>query len=176
MSTCGSENESLAVLKDFTLWQMTRYGLEVKIIQSDNELNRGRTRCWMRDQGIAFEPLVPETYDQNGVAERLGGVIMAKARSMRIGAKLPHNLWKEIVDTAVYLYGRTPRHQSNWKSHELFYTYLAELDKFHGPRKPQLAHLKAFGCRAYAMTKNAQVKKQRPNCWETGNTLNRGLY
>ena len=87
MSTFGTERENLAVLKDFTRWQKTRYGLEVKIIQSDNELNRGKTRHWMRDQGIVFEPSVPETHDQNGVAERSGGVIMAKARSMRIGER-----------------------------------------------------------------------------------------
>jgi hypothetical protein len=28
-------------------------------------------------------------------------------------------------------------------------------------RKPQLAHLKAYGCRAYAMTKDAQLKRKR---------------
>jgi hypothetical protein len=61
----------------------------------------------MREQGILFEPLASDTYDQNGRAERLRGVIIAKARSMRIKAKLPHDLWQETVNTAVYLYNRT---------------------------------------------------------------------
>jgi hypothetical protein len=46
----------------------------------------------MREQGILFEPLASDTHDQNRQAERLGGVIIAKARSMRIRAKLLHDL------------------------------------------------------------------------------------
>src|SRR5579871_4060501 len=58
---------------------------------------------------------------------------------------------------AVYLLDRTPRRSLGWKSpYEVFHTYLT------GKRtKPQLAHLKAYGCRAYAMTENAQLKKDR---------------
>jgi hypothetical protein len=77
---------------DFTQWQMTCYGLEVKVIQSDNELNCGKTRRWMHNQGMTFELSALETHDQNGVAERSEGMIIAKARSMRIGVKLLHNL------------------------------------------------------------------------------------
>jgi hypothetical protein len=83
------------------------YGLVVKVIRSDNELNKGRTQAWIREQGISFEPLAPDTHNQNGRAERSGGVIMAKARSIRIRAKLSHDLWQETVNTAVYLYNRT---------------------------------------------------------------------
>jgi len=39
-----------------------------------------------------------------------------------------------------------------------FYTFLANR-----LRKPQLAHLKAYGCRAYAITSDAQLKKKRLN-------------
>jgi hypothetical protein len=67
----------------------------------------------MCEQGILFEPLAPDTHDQNGQAERLEGVIMAKARSIRIRAKLSHDLWQEIVNTAVYLYNRTLRYAND---------------------------------------------------------------
>jgi hypothetical protein len=79
----------------------------------------------MREQGISFKPSAPDTHDQNRRAERSGGVIIAKARLMRIGAKLPHDLWQETVNTAVYLYNRTPRYANDWQTpYERFYTYL----------------------------------------------------
>jgi hypothetical protein len=71
-------------------------------------LYNGAKEAWMYEQGILFEPSAPDTHDQNGRAERLGGVIIAKGRSMRIRAKLPHDLWQETVNTAVYLYNQTP--------------------------------------------------------------------
>jgi hypothetical protein len=117
----------------------------------------------MREQGILFEPLASDTHDQNGRAERLGGVIIAKARLIRIRAKLSHNLWQETVNTAVYLYNRTLRYANNWQTlYKRFYTYLSQQEGTGNTvRKPQLAHLKAYGCRAYAITKDAQLKRKR---------------
>ncbi len=85
------------------------YHLEVKFIRADNKMNRKRTLSWMRSKGITFEPSAPHTQAQNGAAERSGDVIMKKARAMRISANLPHNLWKEIINAATYLYNQTPR-------------------------------------------------------------------
>jgi transposase InsO family protein len=157
MSTHGQEKENLRALKDYIQWLEKKEGRKVKTVRSDNELFTKRTRQWLRNRSISCEPSAPRTQDQNGRAERSGGVIMVKARAM-IG-NLPHHLWKEIVNTAVYLHNRTPKERLNWKSpYELYYTSC-------GPqalaKKPQLAHLKAFGCRAYAMTPEAQLKKNR---------------
>jgi hypothetical protein len=81
---------------------------------------------------------------------------------MRIGANLPHELWKETVNAAAYLHNRTPRENLGWKtSYEVFYSHTANLAGIDENRQPQLAHLRAYGCRAYAMTENAQLKKQR---------------
>ena len=58
----------------------------------------------MHDQGITFKPLAPNTHDQNGRAKHLGGVIIAKAYTMWIKARLPHDMWIELVNLAVYLF------------------------------------------------------------------------
>ena len=87
---------------------------------------------------------------------------MEKSRAMRIAANLPHDLWKEIVNCAAYLQNRTPRESNSWKTpYEVFYSYLAERDGQTTPKRPQLAHLKAYGCRAYAMTRDAQLKRNK---------------
>jgi hypothetical protein len=82
---------------------------------------------------------------------------------MCIRAKLPHDLWQETVNTAVYLYNRTLRYANDWQTlYKRFYKYLGQQEGTgNTARKPQLAHLKAYGCRAYAMTKDAQLKRKR---------------
>ena len=162
MSTHGEEKENLRVLKDFVTWMKERFGLKIQVIRSDNELGRKRTLRWLRSKGIEFEPSAPRTQDQNGRAERSGGVIMEKSRAMRISANLPHDLWKEIVNTAVYLHNRTPREAQAWKTpYEVFYSSEQSRGVQRAPKKPQLVHLKAYGCRAYAMTEDAQLKRNR---------------
>jgi hypothetical protein len=117
----------------------------------------------MCEQGILFEPSALNTHDQNGQAERLEGIIIAKARLIRIKAKFLYNLWQETVNTAVYLYNRTLRYANDWQTlYKRFYIYLGQQEGTgNTAKKPQLAHLKAYGCRAYAMTKDAQLKRKR---------------
>jgi hypothetical protein len=115
------------------------------------------------DNGIRLEPSAPNTQSQNGGAERSGGVIKEKARAMRLGSKLPAFLWVEIVRSAVYLYNRTPKYIYNWMSpYERFFTFLSYRDGLVvKDRKPSQQHLKAYGCKAFAMTSNAQLKSNR---------------
>ncbi|KID77653.1 polyprotein [Metarhizium guizhouense ARSEF 977] len=76
---------------------------------------------------------------------------MEKARTMRIAAKLPHNLWKDIVEAACYLRNRTPLERNKW--HSPFGCVFK--------KQPILSHLKAYGCKAFAMTAEAQLKFHR---------------
>jgi hypothetical protein len=154
---------SLANLKDFQALLKTRYSLQMRIIRSDGELAKVRkVDRWLNKEGINFESSPPHTQDQNGRSERAAAVILMKARSMRISGKLPHDLWVEIVNTAIYLYNRTPRADFRWVSpYERFYSWLTDNQEISGRTKPQLAHLKAYGCKAYAMTTDAKLKNKR---------------
>ncbi|KAM4067449.1 reverse transcriptase (RNA-dependent DNA polymerase) [Hirsutella rhossiliensis] len=145
----------------FVSWMKEHFGFAVKIIRSDGELFTKKIRSWLRKKGISAAPSAPNTQAQNGGAERSGGVTTERARVMRIASKLPHDLWKEIVEAACYLRNRTPRKpkvpsdlrgaSQSWKS---------PIELFTG-KTAQLAHLRAYGCKAYAMTSNAQLKRKR---------------
>ena len=171
MRTKGQEKENFAALKDYIEYVETRHKMEVKIVHSDNELFTKRIRNWLTKKKIDCEPSAPRTQQQNGMAERSGGVIMTQSRTMRISANLPHGLWKEIVNAATYLHNRTPRESLGWRTpYEVFYSHAAKMTaKMTGTKepieevikKPQLSHLRAYGCRAYAMTADAQLKKNR---------------
>ena len=123
-----------------------------KVIECDNELGEKKPRIqrFLKDKWkIKIEPSAAHTQDQNGGAERSGATIKEKARAM--GINLPNQLFKEAARAAVYLTNRTPRYLNNWKSpYQLFYG--------HPPRQD---HLRAYGCKAFAMTSEAKKKKHR---------------
>ena len=126
-----------------------QHRLKPRVIEADNELNTKELIDWMNAKGLVFEPSAPNTQSQNGAAERSGGVIKDKSRAMR--GKLPTEMWREYVRAAVYLYNRTPRRFNTWKT-----PYESLLR-----HRPTLQHLKAYGCKAFAMTDKAQLKQER---------------
>ena len=88
----SKESKNLPLITDFVTFLALRYNLEVKVICSDNELNRIQTRAWCESVGISLELCAPDTHAQNGGAERFGRLIVEKARAMRLSSNLPHKL------------------------------------------------------------------------------------
>ncbi|KAL6152339.1 hypothetical protein ACJQWK_04811 [Exserohilum turcicum] len=126
---------------------------------------------WLQARGIAVEPSAPDTQAQNGGAERSGGVNKEKARAMRLDANLLWELWPEVTRAAVYLYNRTPNYVNQWKTpYEVFFTHVSQTNGIITPKKPRLAHLKAYGCKAFAITDDTHRGKSRlqrldPKAW-----------
>lgn len=147
----GLGRENRRILRDFLNWIKVQYSAKPKVIRSDGELFSKEVRKELKLRSIEPKKSAPNTQAQNGGAERSGGVILEKARTMRIAANLPHNLWKDIVEAACYLRNRTPLERNNWQS------------PFEGTfkKQPKISHLRAYGCKAYAMTADAQLKKRR---------------
>ena len=104
-----NQEQLLANFKEFTAMVERQYGYQAKIYHKDNEKALGnRFDDWTRTSGILEEVSAPYTPEQNGSSERSGGVILTKARCIRIGASLPEQLWPEIVRSAGYILNRTP--------------------------------------------------------------------
>ncbi|EXU94526.1 reverse transcriptase domain protein [Metarhizium robertsii] len=147
----GLGKENRRILRDFFNWIEAQYSFKPKAIRSDGELFSKEVRKELKLRSIEAKKSAPNTQAQNGGAERSGGAIMEKARTMRIAAKLPHNLWKDIVEAACYLRNRTPLERNKW--HSPFGSVFK--------KQPILSHLKAYGCKAFAMTADAQLKLHR---------------
>ncbi|MCO5604741.1 hypothetical protein L7F22_058911 [Adiantum nelumboides] len=79
------------------------------------------------------------TSQQNGVAERKNRHIVENARALMDEKNMPHCYWIEPVSTAVYIMNRTPTAGVHDVTPE---------EKFFG-KKPDLGHLKVYGCIAY---------------------------
>jgi Reverse transcriptase (RNA-dependent DNA polymerase) len=159
-------------LKDLVGRLNKHFKLDIKTIRTDNEMLRsGQVKRWLSKEHIIVEPSAPNTQSQNGLAERSGGVIIRRSTAMRISAHLPADLWPEIVRAAVYLHNRSPKYIRNWQTpFERLFTYTANRDGIQGTQKPSITHLVAYGCKAWAMTTAAQLKKVRrdklkPRAW-----------
>lgn len=118
----------IKLLSNFVLFMKVQFNITVKVIESDNEIFSVKPEVgrWCSAQGIRIEPSAPDTQAQNGGAERSGGVIKEKARTMRLDSNLPWQMWPEITRAAIYLYNRTPNYANRWQSpYEVFFTTVA---------------------------------------------------
>jgi hypothetical protein len=136
-------------VRQFCAYTQTRWNLPVRVIQTDGETGLGNTtKAWLAAQGISLNPSPPDTPDQNGAAERSGGVVITTARALQIDSNIPGYMWPEAISAAGYLLNRTPRQKYSWK------TPLERLQAYKSIRdpEPQIGHIRIFGCRAYPLT------------------------
>jgi hypothetical protein len=143
--------QAVDIVTEFLNLAQNRYGRAIRYFRTDGETSLGsRFRELTAARGITTERSAPATPAQNGAAERSGGVIVSRARCLRIAACLPANLWPEIVQAAVYLNNRAPKRQLSWKTP---YEALTQ-------SKPNLSHLRVYGCRAYPLNKHIPRSKK----------------
>jgi hypothetical protein len=61
-TNCVRENENLPIIKEVINWLHLWYNLKVRIIRSDGEMNRNRTKEWLKSRGIELEKCAPDTH------------------------------------------------------------------------------------------------------------------
>lgn len=128
-----------------------RFKRRVAFFRSDNETALGNDfKQQLRQRGITWETSSPFTPAQNGSSERSGGIIISKARALRVSANLPEGLWPETVKAAVYISNRTPTKSLN---------YTTPFEAVHGV-KPSVQHLRVYGCKAYVLNKQIPHKNK----------------
>ena len=98
---------------------------------------------------IAREYTVPETPEQNGVAERFNRTVVEAARCLLIDSKLTKSYWVRAVETAYYARNLVVK-DKNTKS---------AFEKFFG-RQPRSEHLNVFGCVAYSKNRDTSKKSK----------------
>lgn len=96
----------------------------------------------LRKLGICLHATAPHTPEQNGVSERGNRTVSAKARSMMIESSTPLKFWVQACQVAVFITNRiiTAALPNNMTPFEAWHY-----------RKPSVAHLKVFGCKAYRL-------------------------
>ena len=117
-------------------------------------------QSYLTSKGIERQLTVPHSPQQNGVAEWLNHTLMESARTMLSHSNLPNKFWAEAVATAAYL-----RNRSTTSANE---EQLTPFGKWYG-HKPNISHLKVFGCAAYchvpAIERRKLDKKAQRMCF-----------
>lgn len=127
--------------KNFAARMKTLTGYPVVTFRSDNggEYMSQELDTWLKENGIRHETSIARTPEQNGVSERENRTVVESARSMLLTSNLPREMWAEAVNCANYVLNRVPSKATpNKTPYEHWFN-----------SKPNLAHLRVFGCDAY---------------------------
>jgi hypothetical protein len=129
-------------------------GKKIRVLRSDNggEYTSKEFMDFCAGEGIRRELTVPYNPQENGVAERKNRAIVGAARAMLHYQGLPLFLWAEACYTAVYLQNRSP--------HKVVGSMTLEED-FSG-KKPEVGHLRIFGCITYSYVPSEKRTKLEP--------------
>ena len=166
-----TKDEALDRFVDFALAAENKFGMRMKNFQFEGELGlkitKFRSDCggeyvskrfleFCTSRGIENQLTTPYTPQQNGVSERMNRTLMEMARSMLYHADLPQELWAEAVSTAAYLRNRCPTS-----------TFLGATpyERWFGS-KPNVDHLRIFGCPVYVHTPDQKRRKLDPKAFK----------
>ena len=124
-------------------------------LRSDNgaEYTSKQFMKFCRDSKINQEFTVPETPQQNGVAERFNRTLVEMGRCLLIQAKLPKKYWVRALSTATHIRNLTLSVNSNEGK--------SPFEVFSG-KAPRRNHLRVFGCTAYVRKRKKSFKKLDP--------------
>jgi hypothetical protein len=145
------KSETMDKFKEFQAVCTSECGERIGKLRTDNggEYVSKEFEEYLKSQGIIHQTTVPHSPEQNGVAERKNRTLVESARSMLSHAGLPKKFWAEAVATAAYVGNRIPTSaMKNNTPYEAWYN-----------RKPSLAHMRVFGCIAYAHVPDIQRRK-----------------
>ena len=166
-----SKDEAFDKFVEFVIAAENRFGIKIKDFKLEGELGV-RLQKFRSDgggefvskkfqefcitRGIDKQLTVPYTPQQNGVAERMNRTLMEMARSMMYHANIPQKLWAEAVSTAVYLRNRCPT--SSFPGATPYERWFGE--------KPDVDHLRIFGCSVYVHVPDEKRQKLDPKAFK----------
>ena len=113
-------------------------GKYICILRTNNggEFESRHFEDFCKEAGIKRQLTVPYNPKQNGVAERKNKTICEAAKAMMYDIDLPVSLWAKATRTAVYIQNRCPHAILKDKTLEEIFT----------GEKPEVGHLRIFGC------------------------------
>lgn len=135
-------NAKDAVMAVLNLWS-NQLNKRVIVVRTDGgmEYTGKNWDEWLHTKGITHQASNPYTPAQNGVAERYNRVIVERTMAMLADSHVPKKYWAEAAVTVNYLANRVPQRNQEVTPYEAFYN-----------KRPDVSHLRTFGCRAWVYT------------------------
>ena len=130
---------------------------KIKVIRSDNgtEYVNKSFEEFLVSSGIVHHKTCPYTPAQNGVAERMNRTIGDRVRCMLFDSGVGLKFWAEAAVTAVYLLNPVPTRSNSVCPEEIW-----------SSKKPNLKHVRVFGCKAMVHVPDEKRSKFSPKSRE----------
>lgn len=142
-----NKDDVVPIISDLIVFFHTQYKKNVMCIRTDNakELCEGNIVQVYRRHGIRHEKSCTDTPQQNGRVERKHRHLLETARALYFQSRVPVRFWGECLLTATHVINRMPLSSVSFTS---------PYEALNG-KKPDLQHLKVFGCLCYVSTLKA---------------------
>ena len=145
------KGEAFEAFKKFKRFVENKFEHNLKTLRTDRggEFTSKKFTEFCKVEGVERHLTAPYTPQQNGVVERRNRTVMSTARSLLKSMQVPTNLWGEAVRHAVYLLNRLPT------------KVLGDCTPYQAwtGKRPQLEHLRVFGCIAHVKIVGSHLKK-----------------
>ena len=140
--TMKNKNETVNKIKEFVS-EIESLGFSLKLLKTDNggEYVNDEVKSYAKGKFI-LRTTPPHTPQSNGISERYNRILGERTRAMLKHKKLPLFLWPEAMKTITYLSNRTTTVAVGAKQ-------ITPFELLHN-EKPNVSHLKCFGCKAFA--------------------------
>lgn len=134
-----SKDETKAKFAEFKAMVENETKLKIQTVRTDGgtEFLNQEMRSLLTDAGIKHQVTVPDSPQQNGVAERTNRTLVEIGRTLLQDSGLGAKYWVEVTRTAAYLKNRSPSKAVIGMTPEEAWT----------GEKPDLSHLRTFGCK-----------------------------
>ena len=150
------KDEQFDAFKTYKAWAEHQTGQKLKTIRTDRggEFLLKEQKCYLQEHRIEHQTLMPYSPQQNGRAEHFQQTIINKAESMWHAVGLSDGFWKHAFGTAVHVYNMTPISKAE------------TLKEMWSGSKPDISHLRIFGCAAYVHVLKGKRRKLNPKSRE----------
>jgi hypothetical protein len=151
VSVLKSKDQASDAFAKFKAEAENSLGYKIKCVRSDRggEFLAAAFREIYEKAGIRRQLTAPYSPQQNGIVERRNRTVMEMARSVMKSMKIPGIFWGEAVRHSVHLLNRLPTKPMGNRT---------PFEAWNG-RKPQLGHLRVFGCKAHVRPAKPNLKK-----------------
>lgn len=151
MTVLKTKDQASFVFARFKAEVENSLGQKIKVIRLDRggEFLSAAFKEICEQAGIARQLTTPYSSQQNGVVERRNRTVTEMSRSLLKSMKVPGRLWGEAVRHSVYFLNRLPTKAIGSRT---------PFEAWCG-RKPQLGHVRIFGCKANVRPAEPYLKK-----------------
>jgi transposase InsO family protein len=144
-----TKSEAASALVDMLIRWQRLTGRKMKTLRTDQGTEfQGVLTEYCTRKGITHQTSTVYTPEQNGRAERLNRTLIERVRALLLEHHLPKTVWSEAMMTASYLRNRITASNREATPHELFYG-----------TKPNVSHLRVYGCKAFAYVEKGHRDK-----------------